>query len=31
LIDRCVKANLFHRNKAARLKGKLSKHVNQLA
>lgn len=31
LIDRCVKANLFHKNKAARLKGQLSKHVAALA
>lgn len=31
LIDRCVKANLFHKNKAARLKGKLSKLVHHLA
>ena len=31
LIDRCVKANLFHKNKAARLKGQLSKHVHHLA
>lgn len=31
LIDRCVKANLFHKNKAARLKGRLTKLVQQLA
>jgi len=31
LIDRCVKANLFHRNKAARLKGRLTKLVTSLA
>jgi small subunit ribosomal protein S20 len=30
LIDRCVKANLFHKNKAARLKGQLSKLVSKL-
>ena len=29
-IDRCVKANLFHRNKASRIKSKLTKFVNGL-
>lgn len=31
LIDRCVKANLYHRNKAARLKSHLAKYVNGLS
>jgi small subunit ribosomal protein S20 len=31
LIDRCVKARLFHKNKAARLKGQLAKLVAGLA
>ena len=30
LIDRCVKAGLYHRNKAARLKSQLTKHVQSL-
>jgi small subunit ribosomal protein S20 len=30
LIDRCVKVSLFHRNKASRLKGHLTKFVNTL-
>lgn len=30
LIDRCVKNNIFHRNKAARLKSSLTKHVASL-
>ena len=29
-IDRCVKKNLYHRNKAANLKSQLSKFVNSL-
>ena len=29
-IDRCVKRNIFHRNKAARLKSRLTKHVATL-
>jgi small subunit ribosomal protein S20 len=31
LIDKCVKVNLFHRNKAGRLKGHLTKFVNGLS
>ena len=27
MIDRCVKKNLFHRNRAARLKSSLTKHA----
>ena len=30
LIDKCVKANLFHSNKGARLKSQLSRHLNGL-
>lgn len=30
-IDRCVKLNLYHRNKAARLKSRLTKHVQSMA
>jgi small subunit ribosomal protein S20 len=30
LIDRCVKKNLFHRNKAARLKSRLTRHVQEM-
>lgn len=29
-IDKLVKRNLFHKNKAANLKSKLTKHVNSL-
>lgn len=28
MIDKCVKANLYHRNKGARLKSSLTKMVN---
>lgn len=31
LIDKCVKVNLFHRNKASRLKGHLTKAVAKLS
>lgn len=31
LIDKCVKANLYHKNKAARLKSQLNRRVNALA
>ncbi len=27
LVDRCVKSNIFHKNKAARIKSQLYKHV----
>lgn len=30
LIDKCVKKNIFHKNKAARLKGQLTKLVSNL-
>lgn len=30
MIDRLVKRNLWHKNKAANLKGKLAKHIAQL-
>lgn len=30
-IDRCVKKSIFHKNKAANLKSKLTKHVNSLS
>ncbi|MCB9231558.1 MAG: 30S ribosomal protein S20 [Bacteroidia bacterium] len=30
LIDKCVKHNIYHKNKAANLKGKLQRHVNGL-
>lgn len=29
-IDRCVKKNLYHKNKASRLKSSLNKYVNSL-
>ena len=31
LVDRLVKKNIIHKNKAANLKSKLTKHVNKLA
>ncbi|NAW52049.1 30S ribosomal protein S20 [Elizabethkingia argentiflava] len=31
LLDRLVKKNIIHKNKAANLKSKLTKHVNKLA
>ena len=31
LIDKCAKVNLFHRNKAGRLKGSLTKFVGKLS
>ena len=31
LIDRCVKVSLYHKNKAGRLKGHLTKFVNSLS
>ena len=31
LLDKLVKRNIIHRNKAANLKSKLTKHVNKLA
>jgi small subunit ribosomal protein S20 len=31
MIDKCVKVNLYHRNKAGRLKGHLTKFVNGLS
>jgi len=31
LLDKLVKKNIIHKNKAANLKSKLSKHVNKLA
>ncbi len=31
LVDRLVKKNIIHKNKAANLKSKLAKHVNKLA
>ena len=30
-IDRCVKLNLYHRNKADRLKSRLTRHVQGLS
>ena len=30
MIDKCVKVNLFHKNKAGRLKSHLTKFVNAL-
>ena len=30
LIDKCVKSNIFHKNKAANLKSGLSKKIAQL-
>ena len=30
LVDRCVKRNLWHENRAARIKRGLAKHVNSL-
>ena len=29
-IDRCVKTNIYHKNKAANLKSSLTKYVNAL-
>ena len=31
LLDKLVKKNIIHKNKAANLKSKLTKHVNKLA
>ncbi|MDL1913572.1 MAG: 30S ribosomal protein S20 [Bergeyella sp.] len=31
LLDKLVKRNIIHKNKAANLKSKLAKHVNRLA
>ena len=31
LLDKLVKRNIIHRNKAANLKSKLTKHINKLA
>ncbi|AGC40053.1 hypothetical protein G148_0749 [Riemerella anatipestifer RA-CH-2] len=31
LIDKLAKRNIIHKNKAANLKSKLTKHVNKLA
>lgn len=31
LVDRLAKKNIIHKNKAANLKSKLTKHVNKLA
>lgn len=31
LVDRLVKKNIIHKNKAANLKSKLTKHINKLA
>ena len=31
LLDKLVKKNMIHKNKAANLKSKLTKHVNKLA
>lgn len=31
MIDRLAKRNLWHKNKAANLKGKLQRHINALA
>jgi len=31
MIDRLAKRNIIHKNKAANLKSKLTKHVNNLA
>ena len=31
LLDKLVKRNIIHKNKAANLKSKLTKHVNKLA
>ena len=31
LLDKLVKRNIIHKNKAANLKSKLAKHVNKLA
>ncbi len=31
LLDRLAKKNIIHKNKAANLKSKLTKHVNKLA
>jgi small subunit ribosomal protein S20 len=31
LIDKCAKANIFHWNKASRLKSHLTKHVTKLS
>lgn len=31
LLDKLAKKNIIHKNKAANLKSKLSKHVNKLA
>jgi small subunit ribosomal protein S20 len=30
-IDRCVKKKIYHRNKAARMKSRLTKYVQQMA
>ena len=30
MVDKCVKSNLFHKNRAARLKSSLAKHVAKL-
>ena len=31
LVDKCAKKNIFHKNKASNLKGKLTKFVNSLS
>ena len=31
LVDKCAKKNIFHKNKASNLKGKLTKYVNSLS